>query len=705
MKRNPKRDVSQNETDRQQHLTCHFLFTAGRGKKEIETDRQCTSPRTSSCLYGYKGKIAHVDLFTKFCSSQTFSKAILLSNSITITTTTMETPQVQSVNALNATSNAGQRMNDTDGHTEEDDHQHDDITFSMTESKSMNDEGYNPMEDISPSDDEETAGISAAVATLPRSTSHDADKVTPAPSLVWNIINDVKPSKRQSDRDQESSDDHSEDFSVQSLDISMLEAFKYPRRGAFTPPNLLRSAILAQSFDTNRKLASSRSLVCASSTTIEDDVKELRNHVHATRNQRAQESADVDASQHDSDLALRLKDFHHARHLRSKTYRTAPYGILCIFVILAGVRLDLAWAEDAAWRREQGKPFFSWVDFEHLHRKKYHLCPFTYLTMIVSTVTLVISIGLNGWKFAPLNDNPAFGPDSSVLIDLGGLLTSKIVEENEWYRLVASLVLHAGIIHYGINMLVFWCIGTAVERVHGTIETAAVFILSGVGGNLASANFMPNSVSVGGSGGLFGLLGFCLADVLTNWDLLTIADSKKNKRFPYRIAIFWLSVDLVFSLGFGLIPYVDNFAHLGGFLFGICFGLSLLWRSGSSAFFGQTNLARHYRHYAYAVIGAVVATCVFTAMVVLLLDSDGRTTVCPRCRYLSCAPFPFWTNDPWWNCDECDQSLASIVRLRNTSELDLTCPNGDIVTIALMDPDPDRDDIRNQIIGYCRQLC
>jgi membrane associated rhomboid family serine protease len=307
---------------------------------------------------------------------------------------------------------------------------------------------------------------------------------------------------------------------------------------------------------------------------------------------------------------------------------------------------------------------------------------------------LVVSIGLNGWKFAPLKVNPSFGPDPSVLIDLGGLLTAKIMEENEWYRLVAPIVLHAGVFHYAVNVLAFWFIGSAVERVHGTRETAVVFILSGIGGNLASANFMPNTVSVGASGGLFGLLGFCLVDVLTNWDLLTM-----SKPFPYFVAIFWLSVDLVLSLGFGLMPFIDNFAHLGGFLFGICFGLSLLWRSGDSNFFGRTTLARHYCHYAYAVIGAVVATCVFTALVVLLLDSDGRTTVCPMCRYLSCAP------SPWWTCDGCEQSTARIVRLRNTSELDLTCPSGEIVTIDLRDRDPDRDAIRNQIVGYCRQLC
>jgi membrane associated rhomboid family serine protease len=575
-----------------------------------------------------------------------------MSISIT-TTTTMETQQVHSVNEFDATGHSVPRMNDTDDH--------DDSTFSMTaSSNSMDDEEY-PMEDISLSNDEEAAAPKvdagkSAVAALFTSISHDG--------------NAISKNERPSNRDQEGFDDHSDNCSIQTL-------------------------------ETIRNPDSIRSLPWAS--TREDDVKELCSRVRSARNQRAY--ADGDAARHDQDLALRLKDFYQARELRSNVYRSTRCGIFPLFVTLGDVRLDLAWAEDAAWRREQGLPVFSWVDFDNLYSKRYPRCPFTYLIVILSTIMLVVSIGMNGWKFAPIDDNPMIGPDQSVLLDLGALFTPKIVEENEWYRLVTPIVLHAGIIHYVINMLAILMVGTAVERVHGTMETAAVFMLSAVGGNMASANFMPNTVSVGASGGIYGLLGICLADVLTNWDLLTITDSKSNDRFPYGSAIFWLSVDLVVSLGIGLMPYVDNFAHLGGFFFGICFGLSLLWRFGSSGFFGPTTWARHYLHYAYAVIGAVLATSLFTVMFVLLLESDGRTTVCPSCRYISCAPFPFWTKEPWWYCDECEQAQIRIVPFRTFSELELTCPNGDIVTIELMDPDPVRDEIQNQIPGYCRQLC
>jgi hypothetical protein len=78
--------------------------------------------------------------------------------------------------------------------------------------------------------------------------------------------------------------------------------------------------------------------------------------------------------------------------------------------------------------------------------------------------------------------------------------------------------------------------------------------------------------------------------------------------------IFWLILDVTLGLCVALKPYVDNFAPLGGFFFGICVGLSLLWRLGSSGFFRQETLARHYCHYAYAVIGTGLVTYIFTMM-------------------------------------------------------------------------------------------
>ena len=39
--------------------------------------------------------------------------------------------------------------------------------------------------------------------------------------------------------------------------------------------------------------------------------------------------------------------------------------------------------------------------------------------------------------------------------------------------------------------------------------------------------------------------------------------------------MFTLLIFTIINLGIGLIPYIDNFCHLGGFYFGFLFGMSM----------------------------------------------------------------------------------------------------------------------------------
>ena len=84
------------------------------------------------------------------------------------------------------------------------------------------------------------------------------------------------------------------------------------------------------------------------------------------------------------------------------------------------------------------------------------------------------------------------------------------------------MILHAGVVHYLINMFAMWFIGAAVEQSHGTVSTTILFLIPGVGGNILSAIFLPQYISVGASGGIFGLIGGCIADITLNWKLLFI---------------------------------------------------------------------------------------------------------------------------------------------------------------------------------------
>jgi hypothetical protein len=56
-------------------------------------------------------------------------------------------------------------------------------------------------------------------------------------------------------------------------------------------------------------------------------------------------------------LARRLRDFQFAQEKRRKKFgNERPWGILGLYDHLASVRMDVEWAEDAAWRRANGEP-------------------------------------------------------------------------------------------------------------------------------------------------------------------------------------------------------------------------------------------------------------------------------------------------------------------------------------------------------------
>lgn len=57
------------------------------------------------------------------------------------------------------------------------------------------------------------------------------------------------------------------------------------------------------------------------------------------------------------------------------------------------------------------------------------------------------------------------------------------------------------------------------------VRIGIIYLLSGFGGSVLSSLFIRNSISVGASGALFGLLGAMLSELLTNW---TIYSNKVN---------------------------------------------------------------------------------------------------------------------------------------------------------------------------------
>ncbi len=379
-----------------------------------------------------------------------------------------------------------------------------------------------------------------------------------------------------------------------------------------------------------------------------------------------------------------------------------------LFVIY---RIDLEWAEDAAWRRQHDEPYLSWADFENVRDKGFNRPFFTYFVLLFCTAMLIASIGVNGWKIEPLKVNPLIGPSAQTLIKLGARQTSLIVNEGEWYRLFTPMVLHAGVIHYIINMLALWFVGGAVEQSHGFTNATILFVVPAVGGNILSAIFLPQYISVGASGGIFGLIGACLADIFINWKLLFLkSEEDKRTRFQHAVVLLWLLLDIIINLLIGFTPFVDNFTHVGGGLYGFLCGFSTLERLGLGFFGIATGKCATLRNHLVKFLGFIVSVVLIMITTIVLSHSNGVNSPCPKCRYISCIPFPPGNANKWWNCDDCGSVTADAFKASATAQyynlVDLTCPNGQVVDInVLADMISDINVIQSNLPTYCRKHC
>lgn len=175
---------------------------------------------------------------------------------------------------------------------------------------------------------------------------------------------------------------------------------------------------------------------------------------------------------------------------------------------------------------------------------------------------------LGRFSFQSFKENPLLGPSSATLDKMGALEVDKVVDKHEGWRLITCIWLHAGIFHLLANMLSLLVIGIRLEQEFGFVKVGFLYAISGLGGSLLSALFIQSSISVGASGALFGLLGGMLSELITNWSIY----EKKLSMF------LTLSVIIVINLAVGILPHVDNFAHIGGFLSGFLLGFVFLIR-------------------------------------------------------------------------------------------------------------------------------
>jgi len=184
--------------------------------------------------------------------------------------------------------------------------------------------------------------------------------------------------------------------------------------------------------------------------------------------------------------------------------------------------------------------------------------PFPVLTIgiICANAAIYLAMLLTGVHFLE--------PGVADLLTWGANLGSATTA-GQWWRLFTCTFLHIGLIHILFNMYVLWDIGRFMERLLGAAGFAAVYLLAGLAGSIASMWWNPHIVSAGASGAIFGLYG-CLLGYLLAGTRDIPEDVARNLK---KNALMFLGYNLLWGLTHrGL----DMAGHLGGLLGGLACG-------------------------------------------------------------------------------------------------------------------------------------
>ena len=147
--------------------------------------------------------------------------------------------------------------------------------------------------------------------------------------------------------------------------------------------------------------------------------------------------------------------------------------------------------------------------------------------------------------------------DAENLVRYGAMYGPFVLAFNQYYRLITSIFIHIGIMHLFFNGYALYVFGPQIERLMGPKKYLLFFILTGIGGNVATFFFNFRVVSAGASGSLFGLFGAFLYLVVKHPNMVT----PQGKRSILQL----LGINLLLTF---TIPSISITAHLGGLIIG-----------------------------------------------------------------------------------------------------------------------------------------
>lgn len=301
---------------------------------------------------------------------------------------------------------------------------------------------------------------------------------------------------------------------------------------------------------------------------------------------------------------------------------------------------------------------------KQLAKMRQHHAFFIYTVMAMQIILVLCSMAVN-WKAygLPVQTSPfnlMVGPQSSVIIQMGarytgclrsqananktglycpsgvsgklsgnwcttsqledfcGMTSFYTGDPDQWYRFLTATFIHGGVVHVAFTALLQWRTAVSMEEDFGWWRIGLVYLFSATGGFIFGAVFNPTVTATGSTPAIYGLIGCQVLDLIQNWTVIVR---------PWR-EMFKLVVTMILAFAAGLLPYIDNFANLGGFLTGFCTGFVLM---------PSIHVSKFSKRRKQVMIGLAIPAIIL--LYVLGLRAFYLKSVsCTYCAYFDCFP-------------------------------------------------------------------
>ena len=135
-----------------------------------------------------------------------------------------------------------------------------------------------------------------------------------------------------------------------------------------------------------------------------------------------------------------------------------------------------------------------------------------------------------------------------------GAVSSFTIEQGEYWRLLTAGFLHAGFFHLFFNMFSLYILGGMLEPAIGRLRFALIYFVSLLAGSFGALLVEPDSLTVGASGAIFGLMGAAVI-VMRNRGI-SLMESGLG---------IWIGLNLLITF---TVPNISIGGHIGGLVGG-----------------------------------------------------------------------------------------------------------------------------------------